>query len=187
MLELKEIVRVFIETGVPVWYVCIAETMPLFQMEYFTVQYLTSMELIKKYMLDYTHWEMVSYIIASARHVFYVIIITMYNSFIGSPSITSLLFDGNTTTLVCTSTGGPPTTVTWRRSDALVDVSLYWQTQIVMDSVTATYENILGTDEVRDFAGIFTCEVSNIRGVDQQTLVDGTVIITIIYYSLHIS
>ena len=97
----------------------------------------------------------------------------------GSPSVISLLFDGNTTTLVCTSTGGPPTTVTWRRNGAFVDGSIYWQTQIVMDSVTATYENILGADEIRDFTGAFTCEVSNIWGVDQQTLslVDGTTVI----------
>ena len=102
---------------------------------------------------------------------------------VGSPSVTSLLFDRNTTALVCTSTGGPPTTVTWRRNDALVaDGSLYWQTQIAMDSVTATYENILGADEIKDFTGTFTCEVSNIRGVDQRTLslVHGTTVIVVL-------
>ena len=31
----------------------------------------------------------------------------------GSPSITSVLFDRDNTTLTCTSTGGPPTSVTW--------------------------------------------------------------------------
>ena len=33
----------------------------------------------------------------------------------GIPSITSVMQVGNTTTLICTSTGGPPTTVTWMK------------------------------------------------------------------------
>ena len=60
MLELKLLITVFIETEAPALYDFIAETMPQYQMECFTVQFLISMELIKKYMLDYIHWKMVN-------------------------------------------------------------------------------------------------------------------------------
>ena len=46
-----------------------------------------------------------------------------------------------------------------------------------MDPVTATYENILDTDEISNFIGNLTCEVSNVRGEDQQTLFHGTLIV----------
>ena len=55
MLEYMLLMTVFIEIEVPVWYDFIAETMPQCQMECFTVQYLTLMELIKKYTLESTH------------------------------------------------------------------------------------------------------------------------------------
>ena len=60
---LKDMVflTVFIEIEVPVWYVLIAETMPQYQMECFTVQFLISTELIKIYMLESTHQKMVNY------------------------------------------------------------------------------------------------------------------------------
>ena len=83
----------------------------------------------------------------------------------GSPSIISLLFDRNTTTtLICTSIGGPPTAVTWRRNGVLVDETSYWQTQIIVDPVTATYTNILSTNERSNVGDNFTCEVSKYSG-----------------------
>ena len=93
----------------------------------------------------------------------------------GSPSITSLLFDRNTTsTLICISTGGPPTAVTWRRNGVLVAGSLYRQTQIIVDPAAAVYKNILSINERSDIGDNFTCEVRNIRGGDQQTLLHST-------------
>ena len=77
----------------------------------------------------------------------------------------------NTTTLTCTSTGGPPTTVTWSKNGVLVDDSLYWQNQRVVDTETATYENTLSSDEIHNFIGTFTCEVSNVRGTAQEQTV----------------
>ena len=88
----------------------------------------------------------------------------------GSPSITSLRFDRNSTTLTCTSTGGPPTTVTWRRNGVLVNDSLYQQNQRVVNTETATYENVLFNDNITNFVGTFTCEVSNVRSTAQETL-----------------
>ena len=98
--------------------------------------------------------------------------LTYYNSlsqliklyFAGSPSITSLHFDRNSTTLTCTSTGGPPTTVTWRKNGVPVDLSLYEQSQRLIDPMEATYQSVLFNDNVTIFVGeTFTCEVSNAR------------------------
>ena len=88
----------------------------------------------------------------------------------GSPSITALRFDRNNTTLTCTSTGGPPTTVTWRRNGVLVNDSLYQQSQRVINTQAATYENVLFDDNITNFVGTFTCEVSNVRSTAQETL-----------------
>ena len=40
-----------------------------------------------------------------------------------------------------------------------------------MDAERATYENILFDDDVASFVGSFTCEVSNVRGMAQETTV----------------
>ena len=86
----------------------------------------------------------------------------------GSPSITSLRFDRNSTTLTCTSTGGPPTTVSWRKDGVPVDLSLYEQSQQLVDAESATYQSILFNDSVINFVGTFTCEVSNVRETVQE-------------------
>ena len=75
----------------------------------------------------------------------------------GSPSIIYVLFDRNSTTLTCMSTGGPPTTVTWMKDGVPVNVSLYEQSQRVVDTENATYENVLFSDNVANFIGTFTC------------------------------
>ena len=84
---------------------------------------------------------------------------------IGSPLITSLLFDRNSLiTLTCTSTGGPPTTVAWKKNGVPVNISLYEQSQRLVDAVEATYQSVLFSDDISNFVGsIFTCEVDNIR------------------------
>ena len=73
------------------------------------------------------------------------------------------MFDRNSTTLTCTSTGGPPTTVTWRKNGIPVNVSLYEQSQRLVDAVEATYQSVLFNDNVTNFVGTFTCEISNVR------------------------
>ena len=88
----------------------------------------------------------------------------------GSPSITSLVFDRNSTTLTCTSTDGPPTTVRWRTNGVPVNTSLYQQSQRLVDTSTATYENLLFNNNVTNFVVTFTCEVSNVRGSFEETV-----------------
>ena len=110
--------------------------------------------------------------IVVSNDVYTLIIVSAENQsklhVIGSPVITSLLYERNTT-LTCTSTGGPPTTVTWRKNDILVDNSIYEQSQRLVDAESATYENVLFNDNVTNFVGTFTCEVSNVRGSIEET------------------
>ena len=104
----------------------------------------------------------------------------------GSPAITSLLFDRNSTTLTCTSTGGPPTTVTWRKDGQPIDETLYQQSQRLVNAERATYENVLFNSNVANFVGSFTCEVSNVRGRGEEIVeLNGNYLLVlklIIYY-----
>ena len=88
----------------------------------------------------------------------------------GSSSIQSVIFDRNSTTLTCTSTGGPPTTVSWRKNNAAVNLSIYEQSQRLVDSESAMYENVLFNADIANFVGSFTCEVSNARGINEVTV-----------------
>ena len=93
----------------------------------------------------------------------------------GSPSITGLLYNRSTLTLTCTSTGGPATTVTWRKNGAVVEVdeTTYHQSQRVVDTRTATYENTLssGTNAMANFVGNFTCSIHNSKSGDHRQIV----------------
>ena len=94
-----------------------------------------------------------------------------------SPSITGLLYDRFTLTLTCTSSGGPATTVTWRKNGAVVEVdgTSYHQSQRVVNTTTATYENTLSSTTNANFVGNFTCSVSNSRGGgDRSVFLAGT-------------
>ena len=75
-----------------------------------------------------------------------------------------MLLDRHTTTLTCTSTGGPPTSVTWRKNGIFVNDTFFEQSQRVVNTENATYENILFSNNIAYFIGAFACEVSNARG-----------------------
>ena len=51
-----------------------------------------------------------------------------------------------------------------------VNSSLYEQSQKLVNAERATYENILFNDDVANFVGTFTCEVSNVRDTVQESL-----------------
>ena len=90
----------------------------------------------------------------------------------GIPKITSFKFIRSSTSLNCTSRGGPVTTVTWKRNNQklIIDGSHYQQTQVIVDSVNAEYKNILYSDNTMNLIGIFTCIVQNVRGTDNKTI-----------------
>ena len=66
-------------------------------------------------------------------------------------------------TLTCTSTGGPATTVSWRRNGTMLsDDSTYSITsQVLTDAETATYTHTLTV--TGRLLGQYQCSVSNIR------------------------
>ena len=65
-------------------------------------------------------------------------------------------------TLTCNSTGGPPTTVSWRRDGTMLsdNNNNYISSQLI-NSVTATYTNTLTV--TGRLAGHYQCSVSNVR------------------------
>ena len=94
----------------------------------------------------------------------------------GSPRVTSLAFSDQSRTFICTSTGGPATTVTWRRdsSPLVVDGVTYRQTQTVTDATTATYQNVLTiAQSVTNIYGVYRCIVGNARGTSNGVEVTG--------------
>ena len=99
-----------------------------------------------------------------------LLIANILNIIPGSPIITSLLFDRNLTTLTCTSAGGPPTTVTWKKDGQPINETLYEQSQRLVDAERAIYEYVLFNSNVANFVGSFTCEVSNVRGRGEETV-----------------
>ena len=73
-------------------------------------------------------------------------------------------------TLICTSTGGPATTVSWRKDgEVLIDCNSYSITsQILLDTETATYnQTLMVTGRLE---GEYQCSVSNIRTPSGSTM-----------------
>ena len=66
-------------------------------------------------------------------------------------------------TLTCTSTGGPASTVTWRRNGVplTADSFEYAFTQVITNAVEATYGNVL-TVRAKNL-GDYTCSIGNTR------------------------
>ena len=93
----------------------------------------------------------------------------------GSPSVTSLTFNGQSRTLTCTSTGGPATTVTWRRDGAVITLNAtHQQTKRVVDPVMGTYQTVLTIDSSvsqSNIVGTYNCTVENDRGRSSMTVV----------------
>ena len=93
----------------------------------------------------------------------------------GSPNVTSLTFDDQSRTLTCTSTGGPATTVTWRRDGIVITLNdTHQQTKSVVDLGNGTYQTVLTIDPsvgYSDIVGTYNCTVENDRGGSSETVV----------------
>ena len=77
--------------------------------------------------------------------------------------------------LICTSTGGPATTVTWKRDGQLLtfDGSAYYQSQRIVSTSNATYETTLHipVDSITNYHATYECLVLNSRGNDSSSIV----------------
>ena len=93
----------------------------------------------------------------------------------GSPSVTSLTYDEQSRTLTCTSTGGPATTVTWRRDWVVITLgATYQQTKSLVDPVNGTYQTVLAIEsslDQRSIEGTYSCTVENDRGESSETVI----------------
>ena len=93
----------------------------------------------------------------------------------GSPNVTSLTFDDQSRTLTCTSTGGPATTVTWRRDGIVITLNAtHQQTKNLVDAVNGTYHTVLAIDPSvgqSELVGTYNCTVRNDRGESSETVV----------------
>ena len=101
----------------------------------------------------------------------------------GLPLVTSLGYDYQSRTLTCTSTGGPATTVTWRKDGAVITLNAtHQQTKRVVDPVNGTYQTVLTIDSSvnqSDFAGLYSCTVENARGRSSMMVVVGELILEV--------
>ena len=82
-------------------------------------------------------------------------------------SISNIVYEKTSQSIICTSTGGPATSVSWSRNNTplVVDGTIYQQLQVVMDTSTATYENRLSiVSKSASLSGVYMCSVGNSRG-----------------------
>ena len=87
----------------------------------------------------------------------------------------SVQYDRASQTIICTSTGGPATNLTWYKDKAEIMIpnegGIYSYSKIITDTVSATYENRLRiVDKSSETAGTYTCEVRNPRGSRNESL-----------------
>ena len=84
---------------------------------------------------------------------------------LGELSTADIAYNGISNTLVCTSTGGPATTVTWRKDNDAIDIGPGFNTlQIITNTTEATYENVLQLNGTLDgIIGSYSCNVSNVK------------------------
>ena len=93
----------------------------------------------------------------------------------GSPNVANLTYNDLSRTLTCTSTGGPPTTVTWKKDGIMITLNAtHQQTKNVVDAVAGTYQTVLTIDpslDQSDIVGTYNCTVRNGRGASSETVV----------------
>ena len=91
----------------------------------------------------------------------------------GSPNVTDL--NNQSRTFTCTSTGGPATTVTWRRDWAVISLNAtHQQTKRVVDLVAGTYQSVLTIGpsvSQSDIPGFYSCTVENARRSSSRAVV----------------
>ena len=93
----------------------------------------------------------------------------------GAVTAAMLVYNETTSSLTCTSTGGPATTVTWRKSGVIITTNAtYQQTQVVTNTTTGTYETVLTiAQSVSDIFDIYNCTIENARGTSSVVAVTG--------------
>ena len=102
------------------------------------------------------------------------LIVVVPSIFLGSPRVTSLTYDMSSHTLTCITTGGPATTITWRKDCGVLDTNTtaFVFSQTVTDQAAATYSNTLTLPS--HISGSYSCTVANSRGSHTRMLQAGS-------------
>ena len=84
------------------------------------------------------------------------------------------MFEANAQSLICISTDGPATYVTWKNNGVSLPTQgiMYTQVRQITNMTKSIYTNTLqirGVDP-STVAGNYSCLVSNLRGYDEQNL-----------------
>ena len=87
----------------------------------------------------------------------------------GSPVITDLIYNSTSSmaSLTCISSGGPVDSVIWMRNGATITAnsSIFTQSQIITNAISATYHNILTSFSSFNFKmGSSTCVIRDPEG-----------------------
>ncbi|XP_064386409.1 receptor-type tyrosine-protein phosphatase delta-like isoform X3 [Halichondria panicea] len=98
--------------------------------------------------------------------------IGLYTNTGGEPTVTSLTYNASTLTLTCLSSGGPATTVVWRRNCSPLTIGT--PSQSLTDSIAGAYTSTLTLlTPAKD--GVYSCTVENRRGRSSSTVTVGAV------------
>ena len=105
--------------------------------------------------------------IPDASGVLQNIYIGVYPEGYGAVEAKDLTFENSKQALSCTSTGGPPTTVSWMKNGEplTVDGTTYVQTQVIIDTNSSIYITTLfiKVPDQNEVVGNYTCGVNNSR------------------------
>ena len=89
-------------------------------------------------------------------------------------TITDIRYERSSQTIICTTSGGPVTTITWEKNGVPLtpDGSVYQSSQAVIDAASSTYENRLSYVALKSesFSGVYTCQVENLRRISSSQL-----------------
>ena len=110
--------------------------------------------------------------------------VTIIICHIGSPHVTNVGYNSQSRTLTCTSTGGPATTIIWRKDGAVITLNTtHQQIKRVVDPVMSTYQTVLTIDPSIDqesTVGSYCCTVENARGRSSRTVIVGELTLNVI-------
>ena len=108
----------------------------------------------------------------------------------GYVTISSIVYDRTTQTIICTSTGGPATDVSWSKDNMKIGTvsnarDQYERSQVIVSTANATSENRLTIiNKSSKAAGTYTCEIENHRGsINESLYIQGTQICTLLALS----
>ena len=98
---------------------------------------------------------------------------TVFSPTTDSPTIMSLTYDEESSSVICISTRSPATVASWMKDEDIIDESStdYTLTQTVTNRTTSTYTNVLTIHVGASVVGTYICNVSNELGSDFKEVV----------------